>query len=84
MKKLVYTILDEKAATVGTLFLAASDAEAIRTVHASLPKDSIPCRYPADFALLRLAEVELGTGQMVAVENPVLVAKLDSIFAESV
>lgn len=79
MKKSVYSILDEKAQCVGPLFVAVSDDEAERIVRMSLTGDSLMKRCPADFALMRLGDVELSTGLITACSVPVLVCKVDSL-----
>lgn len=82
MKKSIYTILDEKAQSIGPLFLAVSDDEAERTVGVSFPPDSLPRRYPADFALLRLGDIDTANGTLSPHAVPVLVRKLDEVFHE--
>lgn len=82
MKKSIYTILDEKAQCIGPLFLAVSDYEAERIVSVSLSSDSLPRRYSADFALLRLGDIDTSNGTLTPNPVPVLVRKLDEVFHE--
>lgn len=80
MIKSVFTVLDEKAKVIGPLFLASSFEEAKRTVSMSITPDSLPGRYPADFALMCLEDIAIESGAMSRKsEYPVLVCKLDEI-----
>jgi len=79
MKRSVYTILDEKAQSIGPLFLAVSDDEAARSVALSCENVEMMKRYPSDFALLRLGDIDTYTGTLTPHAVPVLVHKLDEI-----
>lgn len=79
MKKSVYTILDEKATSIGPLFLASSDSEAERMVTMAVTDGSIMARYPQDFALLRLGDVDTVDGTLTPHHVPVLVHKVDEL-----
>ena len=80
MNKSVYTVLDEKAQTIGPLFVCENDDVAERLVRSSFnDPNSIVCRYPADFALFRLGVIVTSTGAISACGEPVLVNKLDVI-----
>lgn len=82
MKKSLYTVLDQKAESIGTVWVAVSDSEAERAVSASVSDNSLIRRYPADFALMRLGDIDMGNGQIIACAVPVLVAKLDMLLAD--
>ena len=79
MKRSVYTILDEKAQSIGPLFLASSDDEAERAVAMAAPETSVMRRYPADFALMRLGDVDMASGTLTPHAVPVLVRKVDEV-----
>ena len=79
MKKSIYTILDEKVQTIGPLFVAISDDEAERVVSSAAVEHSIMSRYPADFALMRLGDIDLSNGTLTPHPVPVLVRKLDEV-----
>lgn len=62
------------------MFVAISDDEAERIVRMSLTGgDNLMTRCPADFALIRLGDVELSTGLITACPVPALVSKVDSL-----
>lgn len=82
MKRSLYTILDEKAQTIGPVWIATSDSEAERVVKASIGDNTLMSRYPADFCLIRLGDVDMQTGAITAASVPVLVAKLDVLVGE--
>lgn len=80
MNKSVYTVLDEKAQNTGPLFVCENDDVAERLVRSSfVDPNSLPCRYPGDFALFRLGIIDTSTGAISACALPVLVNKLDVI-----
>lgn len=80
MIKGVYTILDEKAQNIGPLFICENDQVAERIVRSSYTdRNSIPCRYPSDFSLLCLGDIETVNGCITARAVPTLVSKLDSL-----
>lgn len=81
MKKSLYTVLDEKAQTIMPIFLAVSDAEAERSVASAVQSDTLIARYPQDFALLRLGDIETSSGMITPHAVPVLVCKLDELLA---
>lgn len=83
MKKSIYTVLDEKAQTIYPLYLGVSDSEAERTIAAAVGSDSLIARYPHDFALLRLGDVDTSTGAITPHAVPVLVCKADELLASN-
>lgn len=83
MVKGMYAIQDEKAHSIGAVFMAASDAEAERIVVLGVKGNELMTRYPADFALLRLGNVNCETGHIVVPDVPVLVCKLDDLLSRA-
>lgn len=80
MNKSIYTILDEKASSIGPLLICENDEVAERLVRSSFTDhNSLVCRYPADFALFRLGHIDTCSGAIDAHGRPVLVNKLDVI-----
>ena len=83
MNKSVYTVLDEKAENIGPLFVCENDDVAERLVRSSfVDLNSLPRRYPADFALFRLGDISISNGLITACPVPVLVNKLDVILKD--
>ena len=83
MKNLLFTIVDEKAHCINAVFLAVSEDVARRMVHSSFAGgDSLIRRYPADFALVRLGDIDCSSGAIIALQVPQLVCKLDELFHE--
>lgn len=81
MKKSIYTILDEKSQNIGPLFVSENDNVAERSVVSGVSRDSLAARFPADFALLRLADIDIQTGAVTPCTVPVLVKKLDELIS---
>lgn len=80
MNKKVYTILDVKGRSIGPLVLAVSQDDVIRSVRDALRADNMMSRYPADFSLLELGEIDVTTGVMkLSPESPVVVCYLDEL-----
>lgn len=56
--KLYYTVYDDKAKLARGLYVAETDADALRAVHASMSGDSLLRRYPDDYRVVILAEFD--------------------------
>lgn len=80
MTKSIYAILDEKAKSIGPLFVCENNEVAMRLVAQSYTDPNcLPCRYPSDFALLCLGDIDTSTGEITRCVLPDLVNKLDVI-----
>lgn len=54
--KLYYTVYDDKAELARGLYVAETEADALRAVHASMSGDSLLRRYPDDYRVIIVAE----------------------------
>lgn len=83
MKKKVFTILDVKGRSIGPLALAFDRDDIIRSVVDALRSDNMMSRYPADFHLLEIGEIDVTNGVMsLSPESPVLVCSLDELVSK--
>lgn len=80
MKQTLFAIVDEKAQSITPPFMSENEATARRVISVSLPAESLPRRWPADFALVRLGDIDTRDGAIEALTAPLLVCKLDEIF----
>lgn len=83
MKKKVFTILDVKGRSIGPLAVAADTEDIIRSVKDALRADNLMSRYPKDFQLLEIGEIDITTGVMkLSPESPLHVCYLDALVRE--
>lgn len=83
MNKKVYTILDVKGRSIAPLVLAVSQDDIIRSVRDALRTDNLMSRYPADFELLELGDIDITSGVMTLLpESPSVVCSLADLVDE--
>lgn len=61
--------------------MAVSDSEAQRIVSLAVNGSELMSRYPSDFALMRLGDIDTRTCGITVPEVPVIVCKLDELLA---
>ena len=72
MKINMYSVRDQKGNTYTTPFLQHTDAEAQRYVHSlvNFDKQSFVAKYPQDYDLYILGQIDLTTGKLEPLESP--------------
>lgn len=65
MNRRVYTVKDVKSDQIGPLVIASSDDEMLRSLRIAVSdKQSLIGRYPEDFVLLYIGEIDMESGDM--------------------
>lgn len=69
----IFSIFDKKISANSFVFTAVHSAQAIRSLHQALtdPKSEI-AKYPTDFALYELGEIDMSTGRITPCDHPKL------------
>lgn len=66
-----YSILDAKSGVYATPFFAQADGLAVRSFSELVENhQTVVSRYPADFSLYRIGQVDLASGTLQPLQNP--------------
>jgi hypothetical protein len=69
----IFSIFDKKISANSVVFTALHSALAIRSLHQALTDQKTEiAKYPADFALYELGEVDMTTGRITPCDHPKL------------
>ena len=76
MRMLLYSCYDAKAALYGPVYCAPHNTSALRMFGDEITRnhDSLMSKYPGDFVLYYLGELDMSTGFILSVEQPVFLA----------